>query len=49
MFQIPVALLVTQVKKVAGDDPVLLRFSEVLKLLHEFGHVVCELSLLNFD
>ncbi|KAK1419976.1 hypothetical protein QVD17_29451 [Tagetes erecta] len=38
--QIPVALLVTQVKKVAGDEPVLLRFSEVLKLFHEFGHVI---------
>ncbi|KAI3733401.1 hypothetical protein L6452_12844 [Arctium lappa] len=38
--QIPVALLITQIKKEVGGDPVLLRFSEVLKLFHEFGHVV---------
>ncbi|XP_024989612.1 probable thimet oligopeptidase isoform X2 [Cynara cardunculus var. scolymus] len=40
LFQIPVALLVTQIKKEVGGDPVLLRFSEVLKFFHEFGHVV---------
>ncbi|KAI3516067.1 hypothetical protein L1887_14976 [Cichorium endivia] len=38
--QIPVVLLVAQIKKEAGGDPVLLRFSEVLKLFHEFAHVV---------
>ncbi|KAJ9554523.1 hypothetical protein OSB04_018568 [Centaurea solstitialis] len=47
--QIPVALLVTQIKKEVDGDPVLLRFSEVLKLFHEFGHVVhhiCNVRLL---
>lgn len=38
--QIPVALLASQIKKEAAGDPVLLRFSEVLKLFHEFAHVV---------
>nr|XP_043636225.1 probable thimet oligopeptidase [Erigeron canadensis] len=38
--QIPVALLVAQLKKDVGDEPGLLRFSEVLKLFHEFGHVI---------
>nr|KAJ0190329.1 hypothetical protein LSAT_V11C800449320 [Lactuca sativa] len=38
--QIPVVLLVAQIKKECGGDPVLLRFSEVVKLFHEFAHVV---------
>ena len=45
MFQIPVALVVAQVKNEVGDNPGLLWFSEVLKLFHEFGHMVCQLSL----
>lgn len=38
--QIPVALLVAQFQKEIGDRPGLLRFSEVVNLFHEFGHVV---------
>ncbi|KAL8535208.1 hypothetical protein ACS0TY_011004 [Phlomoides rotata] len=38
--QIPVALLISQLHKRADGNPGLLRFSEVVNLLHEFGHVV---------
>lgn len=40
-FQIPVALLISQLPKEVDGHPGLLRFSEVVNLLHEFGHVVC--------
>ncbi|GMI87715.1 plant-specific protein of M3 family [Hibiscus trionum] len=38
--QIPVALLISQLQKDNGSTPSLLRFSEVVSLFHEFGHVV---------
>ncbi|XVE85241.1 hypothetical protein DITRI_Ditri17bG0075900 [Diplodiscus trichospermus] len=38
--QVPVALLISQLQKDIGGIPSLLRFSEVVSLLHEFGHVV---------
>ncbi|KAL0421505.1 UNVERIFIED_CONTAM: putative thimet oligopeptidase [Sesamum latifolium] len=38
--QIPVALLISQLQKEVDGHPGLLRFSEVVNLLHEFGHVV---------
>ncbi|KAK4429728.1 putative thimet oligopeptidase [Sesamum alatum] len=38
--QIPVALLISQLQKEVDGRPGLLRFSEVVNLLHEFGHVV---------
>lgn len=38
--QIPVALLLSQFEKGVDGCPVLLRFSEVVNLFHEFGHVV---------
>ncbi|KAM1633555.1 hypothetical protein ACFXTN_010597 [Malus domestica] len=38
--QIPVALLLSQFQKDASGQPALLRFSEVVNLFHEFGHVV---------
>ncbi|KAH6798728.1 Zincin-like metalloproteases family protein [Perilla frutescens var. frutescens] len=38
--QIPVALLISQLPKEVDGHPGLLRFSEVVNLLHEFGHVV---------
>ncbi|XP_061368085.1 probable thimet oligopeptidase isoform X1 [Gastrolobium bilobum] len=38
--QIPVALLISQYQKDADSTPGLLRFSEVVSLFHEFGHVV---------
>ncbi|KAK7280908.1 hypothetical protein RIF29_08476 [Crotalaria pallida] len=38
--QIPVALLISQCQKDADSSPGLLRFSEVVSLFHEFGHVV---------
>ncbi|KAK8522555.1 hypothetical protein V6N13_115521 [Hibiscus sabdariffa] len=37
--QIPVALLISQLQKDIGSTPSLLRFSEVVSLFHEFGHV----------
>ncbi|KAF9601832.1 hypothetical protein IFM89_023519 [Coptis chinensis] len=37
---IPVALLICQFRKEADDNPGLLRFSEVVNLFHELGHVV---------
>ncbi|RVW90820.1 putative thimet oligopeptidase [Vitis vinifera] len=41
---IPVALLISQCQKEVDDHPGLLRFSEVVNLFHEFGHVVYSLS-----
>ncbi|CAJ1852963.1 unnamed protein product [Sphenostylis stenocarpa] len=38
--QIPVALLISQCQKEADASSGLLRFSEVVSLFHEFGHVV---------
>ncbi|XP_059633588.1 probable thimet oligopeptidase isoform X2 [Cornus florida] len=38
--QIPVALLISQFQKEVDGHPGLLRFSEVVNLFHEFGHVV---------
>ncbi|XP_065021146.1 probable thimet oligopeptidase isoform X5 [Musa acuminata AAA Group] len=38
--QIPVALLLSQCPKQIDDNPVLLRFSEVVTFFHEFTHVV---------
>lgn len=38
--QIPVALLISQLQKDVGNCSGLLRFSEVVSLFHEFGHVV---------
>ncbi|KAG8365960.1 hypothetical protein BUALT_Bualt17G0026300 [Buddleja alternifolia] len=38
--QIPLALLISQLQKEVDGHPGLLRFSEVVNLLHEFGHVV---------
>jgi hypothetical protein len=40
-----VALLISQFDKVIGGHPGLLRFSEVVNLFHEFGHVVCFFDL----
>jgi len=36
-----VALLISQFEKDISGHPGLLRFSEVVNLFHEFGHVVC--------
>ncbi|XP_041015935.1 probable thimet oligopeptidase [Juglans microcarpa x Juglans regia] len=38
--QVAVALLISQFEKDIGGHPGLLRFSEVVNLFHEFGHVV---------
>ncbi|XVF85164.1 hypothetical protein PTKIN_Ptkin17bG0096300 [Pterospermum kingtungense] len=38
--QVPVALLISQLQKDIGSISCLLRFSEVVNLFHEFGHVV---------
>ncbi|KAK9108396.1 hypothetical protein Syun_024407 [Stephania yunnanensis] len=38
--QMPVAALICQFQREADGSPVLLRFSEVVNLFHEFGHVV---------
>ncbi|XP_022131840.1 probable thimet oligopeptidase isoform X2 [Momordica charantia] len=38
--QIPVALLISQLQKAVGGHTGLMRFSEVVNLFHEFGHVV---------
>ncbi|KAK8526345.1 hypothetical protein V6N13_017389 [Hibiscus sabdariffa] len=38
--QVPMALLISQLQKDIGGISSLLRFSEVVSLLHEFGHVV---------
>ncbi|GAB2280577.1 hypothetical protein Dimus_015204 [Dionaea muscipula] len=38
--QVPVILLISNFHKEVGDQPGLLRFSEVVNLFHEIGHVV---------
>ncbi|KAK9750969.1 hypothetical protein RND81_02G233200 [Saponaria officinalis] len=38
--QVPVVLLMTEILKEGTDSPAVLRFSEVISLFHEFGHVV---------
>ncbi|XP_008222033.1 PREDICTED: probable thimet oligopeptidase [Prunus mume] len=38
--QIPVVLMIAQLQKDVSGHPALLRFSEVVDLFHEFGHVV---------
>ncbi|XP_054786982.1 probable thimet oligopeptidase [Prosopis cineraria] len=38
--QVPVALMICQCQKGLGSNSGLLRFSEVVSLFHEFGHVV---------
>ncbi|PPD86502.1 hypothetical protein GOBAR_DD16560 [Gossypium barbadense] len=38
--QVPLALLISQLQTDIGGIPSLLRFTEVVSLLHEFGHVV---------
>ncbi|CAN1314184.1 Probable thimet oligopeptidase [Linum perenne] len=38
--QISVALLISRLQKGGENDPCLLRFSEVVSLFHEFGHLV---------
>ncbi|CAN0896377.1 Probable thimet oligopeptidase, partial [Linum grandiflorum] len=38
--QISVALLISRLHKGGDQDPCLMRFSEVVSLFHEFGHVV---------
>ncbi|GMH31089.1 hypothetical protein Nepgr_032932 [Nepenthes gracilis] len=38
--QVPVVLLISNFHKEVGDHPALLRYSEVVNLFHEFGHVV---------
>ncbi|XP_073299843.1 probable thimet oligopeptidase [Primulina huaijiensis] len=38
--QIPVAVLISQLQKEVNGHSTLLRFSEVVNLFHEFGHVV---------
>ncbi|KAB1207779.1 putative thimet oligopeptidase [Morella rubra] len=38
--QVAVALLISQFEKDIGGHPGLLRFSEVVNLFHEFGHVI---------
>lgn len=42
--QVPVALLISQLQKGSGGHSGLLRFSEVVSLFHEFGHVVQQIS-----
>lgn len=44
-MQIPVALLISQYQKDSDCSPGLLRFSEVVNLFNEFGHVVCLLRI----
>lgn len=46
LSQVPLALLISQLQTDIGGIPSLLRFTEVVSLLHEFGHVVC--STLNY-
>lgn len=38
--QIPIALLISQLEKDIDGHAGLMRFSEVVNLFHEFGHVV---------
>ncbi|XP_021746587.1 probable thimet oligopeptidase [Chenopodium quinoa] len=38
--QVPVVLLMSELSKEDDNSPTLLRFSEVVSLFHEFGHVV---------
>lgn len=38
--QVPIALLLSQLPKQSNDSSGLLKFSEVVSLFHEFGHVV---------
>ncbi|GFZ21176.1 zincin-like metalloproteases family protein [Actinidia rufa] len=45
--KLPVALLISQVQKEVGGHTGLLRFSEVVNLFHEFGHVVCLIQIIH--